>query len=599
MTGRHTAGLGIWINGRRLPPACDTALAWARVEENGRASASAELGFRGPQGAALLAGGDIDLGSTVRLTAFAADGGHALFEGEVTDCETRASAEAGAAGGGVFTVVRAEDHAHRLRRGVRVLAYHQMSAGEIVEEVAKLTGVPTGTVDRTGPKYPFLSQPAMSDWDFLAHLARENGCELFFREGKLHFARPTRAADGPAKGTPSRQSPYALEFGENLVKVSSVASLREQVTEVAVRAWDPERKEPFAARRKPEGSQRRDVAWRAAPGAVRGEPLLLARLPRGTQHEVEQVAEVMAQEVSAGLTRLRAVVRGEPRLRLGSAVTLGGLGPRFQGRYTVTGVCHEYHPESGYLTSVTVDEGADRLRVGRPGDGEAGLRRFHGLHPGKVVDIKDEQKRGRVKVQLPWLDPDYTSDWARTVQLGGSGGHGVVLPEVGEEVLVGFEDGFLDRPYVLGGLYNGVDQLATHQLDLVDKSKGKTNRRSFASKEGHRLELLDAGSPGMGATLITGDGKLRLQLDQHNTLISVHSDGSVEISAKHGITVDAGQAPLELKGQKVTVSAQQGLQLSGTKVELSGTDVQLSAAAKMKVSGSALAEISAALVKIN
>lgn len=603
MTGRHTAGLAIWVEGRRLPATCDIALVRAYVEENARTSASAEFAFRDPRRASVLAESGIRLGSAVRLAALVPSGSHDLFEGEVTVCEARADAD----GDGVLTVIRAEDHSHRLRRGTRTLAYREMSAGQIAQKVADLAGVRTGTVDRTAVVYKFLTQPAMSDWDFLSHLARENGCDLFFHQGALHFRETAKASDAPARGTPARQSPFALEFGENLVRVSSEATLGEQVTEVAVRGWDPERKQPLAARQKPGDSPARDVSWRADARAVRGEPLLLAGLVRSTQNEVENVAQAMAREVTAGLTRLRAVVRGEPRLRLRSAVTLTGLGTQFEGRYTVTAVRHEYAPESGYLSELTVDEGADRTAAGRPGDDEAGLRRFYGLLPGKVVDIKDEKKQGRVKVQLPGLSPDYESDWARTVQPAGSRGHAVVLPEVGDEVLVGFEHGSLDRPYVLGGLYNGVDRLAAHRLALVDGTKGAANRRSFGSKKGHRLELLDAGNSGMGATLITGDGKLRIQLDQHKTLISVHSDGKVEICSEKGITVDAGEAPLDLRGRKITLNATDGIELSATKtIALSAAKVDLAAKARLeasgatvKVAGKALAEVSAALVKIN
>ncbi|MFK0202755.1 VgrG-related protein [Streptomyces lavendulae] len=602
MTGRHTAGLAIRVDGRRLPAACDVALAWAAVEENGRTSARAELGFRDPRGASLLTETGIGLGARITLTAFAPDGAHDLFEGEVTGCESRATADVApdeASGSGVLTVIRAEDQGHRLRRGHRTLAYHEMSADQIVDEVAKLAGVRVGTLDSTPVVYSFLTQPAMSDWDFLSHLARENGRDLFFRDGALHFREPARAADAPAKGTAARQSPFALRFGENLVKVSSAASLDDQVTAVEVRGWDPVRKEPLFTRETPGPAVTRDVGWENGSDVVRGEPLLLAGLPRTTQHEVENIAAAMAREVSAGLTRLRAVVRGEPRLRLRSAVCLTGLGPRFEGRYTVSSVRHEYHPESGYLTELAVDEGADRAAVGRPGDGEDGLRRFHGLLPGTVLNIKDDRQAGRVKVRLPWLSPEYESNWARTVQLGGSRGHGVVLPEVGDEVLVGFEHGVLDRPYVLGGLYNGVDAIEDHGLALVDDSKGSANRRSFASKEGHRLELLDAGGRGMGATLITGDGKLQIRLDQHETLVSVRSDGTVEITAEKGVTVDAGRGLLELKGRKVTVDATEGVSLSAPAVDLSADTRMTVSGATVKVSGSGLAELSAPLVKIN
>ncbi|MFJ6054579.1 VgrG-related protein [Streptomyces sp. NPDC092307] len=600
MTGRDAAGLTVRVDGRVLSAECSAALAWACVQEDGVDSAHAEIGFWDPYQASVLAATGIGLGSGITLTAHTQDGPHEIFEGEVTGCEARAAAESAGSrtsGSGLLSVVRVEDLAHRLRRGARTLTYHEMSADQIVQKVADLAGVPTGVLDRTPVVYEFLTQPAMSDWDFLGHLARENGRDLYLREGKLHFREPARASLAPSLSSPS-QNPFALRFGQNLVKVSSAATLRDQVREVTVRGWDPEGKRPLFARQAPGGSPGHESAWQARPTAVRGEPLLLTGLPRGSQSEVEDVAEVMAREVSAGLIRLRAVVHGEPRLRLRSAVSLSGLGKRFEGRYTVAAVRHEYHPESGYLTELTVG-GRTGTDAAGPCGAEAALRRFHGLHPGTVVNIKDERGQGRVKLALPWLSPEYESNWARTVQLGGSRGHGVVVPEVGDEVLVGFEQGCLDRPYVLGGLYNGVDRVAPHAIDLVDGGKGTANRRSFASKEGHRLELLDAGAPGMGAALVTGDGKLRIRLDQHSTVISVLSDGTVEITAAKGIVLDAGRAPLELKGGKVTVNASEALELSGTKVDLRGGDVRLDASASMDIKGGALAKVSAALVKIN
>ena len=64
------------------------------------------------------------------------------------------------------------------------------------------------------------------------------------------------------------------------------------------------------------------------------------------------------------------------------------------------------------------------------------------------------------------------------------------LPEVGDEVLVGFDHGDVDQPYVLGGLYNGVDKPPL-QDDLIDGSDGKVNQRGFVSRLGHQLVFLD------------------------------------------------------------------------------------------------------------
>ncbi len=111
-----------------------------------------------------------------------------------------------------------------------------------------------------------------------------------------------------------------------------------------------------------------------------------------------------------------------------------------------------------------------------------GMRPGH-RQPGVVIaqvsDTQDPEKAGRVKLTFPWLSADYVSDWARTVQLGAGKDRGwTVLPEVGDEVLVAFEQGDFSRPTVLGGLYNGVDTMAAGPADLIDSSSGAVNRRS-------------------------------------------------------------------------------------------------------------------------
>lgn len=577
-----SAGLVVQVAGRLLPSSWGPKLAWATVEESGCASSMAELGFRDPE-CALVAETSFDLGVSLKLTARDKRGDSELFEGEVTGCEVRGGEM------GTFSVVVVEDLAHRLKRGRRVASYQQMSADQIVAQLARQAGLNVGDQDSTSVVYEFITQPGVSDWEFINHLARENGRDVFVRGKTLHFRSLAKASEAPSPRTGATESPFVLEHGRNLTEVRTGASLRDQVTSLEVRGWDPERKQTLVAQRTVGSTPSRDVSWKA--GEVGGEPLLLPFMPRASQNEVEMVAGAMAQEIAGALTELHTVVRGEPRLRLRSAVTLRGLGDQHDGRYTVTAVRHQYHPNTGYQTEAIVCEGMDRGAVGPPGNPEGGLRQIPGLMTAEVVDIKDPKGQGRVKLRYPWLSDDYVSDWARTVQLGGSKGGGIVMPEVGDEVLVGFEQGSLGHPYVIGGLYNGVDKPSPHEVALFDDSKGTTNRRSFVSKKGHRLELLDSDQGPLGVMLATGDNKFRIDLDQHGTRVAINSDGTVVIEAKQN---------LELKGNGITVDAGSGtLKLSGTQVELSGTNVKVSGSGAVKVEGGTLAEISAAMVKLN
>ncbi|MFZ3475685.1 VgrG-related protein [Streptomyces sp. 4.24] len=591
MTGRHTAGLNIIVaNGRSLLPEIAETLAWVSVEEDGRNSAKAEISFRDPRNASLFEKSGIKLGSEIEVQAITASGGPvSIFKGEVTACEARASADtSGASGhtGGVMTVIRARDLSHRLRRGRRTAAYKGMTAGKIVEEVARRATVPSLDVEGATVTYEYLSQPGMSDWDFLSHLARENGRDLYFRDGKLHFSKRV-TSDG---------SPVALHFGDNLISVQTAASLSHQVPKVEVRGWDREKKVPVTSEQKTP----KDGAWgrQSSDSSAHYAPMVLTGLPRRKGDEAAAVAESMAREVGAGLMRLHATVRGEPKLRLRSVVKLTGLGKQFEGQFTVTKVRHHFHPVQGYRTELTVDEGTDRAAVGQPGNAEEGLRRIPGFVRGKVIDINDPKKLGRVRVKLDCLDAKYETTWAETVQLSGSRGHGVVLPWVGDVVAVVFEQGCLDSPLVVGAVDDPIDKVR-HTMDLVD-GKGHPNLRTFASKNGHRLELKDADGSGMGATLTTGgDGKLKIQLDLSETVITIDSKGAVNIKGADGVTVDAGTGLLKLKGDSVLVSANQEISLEAGTVDVKARAKLKAHGALAEFSGDTLAELKATMVKIN
>ena len=206
----------------------------------------------------------------------------------------------------------------------------------------------------------------------------------------------------------------------------------------------------------------------------------------------------------------------------------------------------------------------DRTLLGLAGGGGRRRPRPPGRSSAVVDDVNDPEQTGRVRVRFPWLDDQYVSGWARTVQPGAGKERGsLVLPEVGDEVLVVFEQGDFRRPYVLGGLYNGVDKPGAQGVPVIDGGKGAVNRRSMVSRRGHRIDLLDEDGRTEGVTVASGDGKLSLVLDATGTTVTVHADGTVTIEGTRGVTVDAGSSKLELKGGQVSITATQGVTVDG------------------------------------
>ncbi len=147
----------------------------------------------------------------------------------------------------------------------------------------------------------------------------------------------------------------------------------------------------------------------------------------------------------------------------------------------------------------------------------------------------------------------------------------VFIPEVNDEVLVAFEMGDPRHPFVIGGLYNGMDKPA-----LGDGlfSNGKVKRTGFVSRKGHKLIFFeDKGNSGI--SLMTSDGKIKLSLNESKSEVSIQCSGKVTIKAGSdvkitsdaGVTIQAGGA-LELKGGSVKVTGDRSVQVKGQPIQL-------------------------------
>jgi uncharacterized protein involved in type VI secretion and phage assembly len=556
-----------------LPAAWVAQLVSCVVDENVDLPDSALLTYRDPNHE-LLTDTGITIGTLVRISVVTVQGQarELLFGGEVTALELDSDTT------GSFTIVRAMSKAHRLFRGRRVQAFRNMTTADIVRRVATGAGLACGRIEAAAVTYPQLTQANVSDWEFLQYLARESGALVRVNEkDRLEFTRPTPAATAPAPSTPAASSPFVLEYGRNLMALRAALTGADGVDTVEVRGWDVVTKSALVAREPAVRSETVLPGLRASTvsGAFGGRSRLpVTDTPYRTQAETTAVARSLASVASAGLGEIEAVAEGNPRLRAGVPVTLGNVGAAFSGRYTATAVHHVLEPQGGYRTTVLVSASPDRSLAGLVTGANAPSRipRMPGLAIGVVTDVREvgQAERGWVRLRFPWLADDYVTDWVRTVQLGGRGGGGVFSPEVNDEVLVGFEQGLIDRPYVLGGLYNGVDGPSPHAVPLVDPTSGRLNRRSLVSRSGNRIELLDVRGGPSGVRLATGDNRFEIQLDERQKKIDISVRGmggarsmsSVTLTDR-GITIDAGQGELILRGRSVSVNGETDVLVDG------------------------------------
>ena len=595
------------IGGNPLPVDLVPLLISAVVDDSQRLPDLFSLRFRDP-GHLVLAKAGATIGAPVTVSV-QADGRPAptpLIEGEITALEAEFDA------GGTFTVIRGYDQAHRLFRGRRTASYVQVTASDVATRVARRAGLTVGTVTATTTVYDHVGQAGETDWDFLSRLARESERDILVRDGKFSFAAPTDATQAPAAGGSQQRNPLVLQLGLDLLRFRSVLTSAQQAGTVEVRGWDVATKKALTATAPARTTSAELPTVTPADLAKKfGDPVHVATdVPYRTQAEVDGAATSLADQLAGTFAEFEGVARGNPDLRAGTAVTVDGLGEPFDGKYTVTTSRHRFDPADGYTTQFSVSGRQDRSLLGLASGGGRGPATQAGVVVAQVSDVLDPEHAGRVRLTFPWLSDDYVSDWARTVQLGAGKDRGwTVLPEVGDEVLVAFEQGDFSRPTVLGGLFNGVDTMATGQGDLVDGGTGAVRRRSMVSRRGHRIDLLDADGQTEGVRLATKDDKLLINLDHVGTTITVHADGKVLVEGSQGITIDASSAAMELKGGSIALKATNGVTVdggggavsvkSGAALSLTGTTAKLEGSTTTEVKGGAMVSVSGAMVKIN
>lgn len=332
-----------------------------RVEESGGLPAVAVVRFLDP-GRDLLAQTGIRVGGrfTVQVKPGDETAQLPLFAGEVVALEAEFD------GTGSFTTIRALDVSHRLQRGRRIAGHRNSTASEVVTQLATAAGVPLGTVDATGTVYEYLTQPNVSDWEFLRTLAVENGRELVVADGLLHFRDPVPATSAPGLSTRPEQSPYVLELGKNVLAVRAAVSSVGQVSTVEVRGWDVTRKEAVVADTAvtPSTELQLGVTPQQAVAAFGPARMLVADVPYRTAAEATAVSAALAADTAGALGELEITVRGNPHLRVGVPVALSSAGAPFDGKYTITSAVHTDLLGIGYETRLTVSGRQDRSLYG-------------------------------------------------------------------------------------------------------------------------------------------------------------------------------------------------------------------------------------------
>ncbi len=443
--------------------------------------------------------------------------------------------------------------AFRMGHARKSRIWSEVTDADAVGEIAQGHGI---NFDGSSPTVrPTLVQHQATDWDFTVQRAQMVGQAVLAEDGGLKLVTP-----GP--GSPEAD----VEYGADVFAIEMEFDAERQPTEVETGAW---------------GAADQSVATAASAGppfvgpgntdyAGFGDVAGLTPRERasGARDQAELDEWAGADALRRRISALRGLVelQGKAIYQPGMTVTLIGLGERFNGPAYVTGVRHQIgRGDWRSFLQIGLDPEFHAQRVTVDAPAAAGLLPgIRGLHVG-VVDALEGDPAGEERVAVNLVSETETNEvvWARPLSIGGGADRGLVLlPEVGDEVLLGFLDGDPRDPILLGGVHSSA---AASPYPGADDNhiKGLASRAGIKISFDDDAVVLTLETPGGHKVLLDDDGGEILAEDSNGNSITLSSDGIALESA----------ADIKLKA-------------TGD-IALEGTNVSLKATAEVTAEGSA------------
>jgi type VI secretion system secreted protein VgrG len=439
--------------------------------------------------------------------------------------------------------------------------------------------------DRKKP-VDYVMQYQESDFDFLNRLSAEY-YEWFFYDGeKLNF------------GKPSSQTEVALVYGRDIQSLQygiEVAPIKNNRF-----AYNPIQDEMIQGQAPGSAGGRPDLAHATnASGNVYSKVFNQSSLIRVENNgDIKDLADNEEKANTSQLLKISG--RGDnPEVGIGKIADISmsvkqgtGFETQTLGKFLITSVVHTVDKEGRYFNTfegiVSTTERITFKNYQRP-DPEMVLA--------EVFDNADPLGQGRVRVKFKWLcETNDPTEWLRVItpDAGSSSkvtkNRGFVfIPEKGDQVVIGFEDGNVARPIVMGSVFHGKNGIG---------GNSNNDRKSLTTKSGHTISMDDSGGilvkdktdlnfiaiDGKNAITVNTDNNITLQtgkvmiiMDKENDKIIIQAR-NIEIRAADDFKLTGDGAPskngnMEF-GDKLQISSQKELSMVGqSEAKLNGKEV--------------------------
>ena len=584
----------VFVDGNELPGDFQVAKIFVRKEINRIASATVHFLDGNPtlQKFEVSDKSDLEPGAELEIKVGYDTDADPIFKGMITKHSVKIKS------GSSYTVVECKDKAVLLTVENHSEIFEEKKDSDIIKTLIQGHSGVSADVQGTDYEHPQIIQYDCTDWDFVVSRAELNGKIVNTIDNKVIVKEPK--IEG-AKLT--------LEYGTNILEFEADVNSTSQLSKVVATSWDIKSQKVT--------TKEVTSASFTENGSLKASDLAIKVKKDG--HNVFHSGAVDANELKAWGTSLMlksmmakligtVKCKGYADINPADTLELKGVGKKFNGDVFVSSVKHEIH--GGYwFTSIRFglsDELHSRKYKTSAQEASGLIPAVHGLQIGIVKNIhEDPDNQNRIQVSLPVFGSK-TNVWARQAFADAGKDRGVYfVPEVNDEVIVGFLNDDGRFPVILGGLHSSKNK-TPYTTDEKNIEKGITTREKLKITFNDDKKIITIETPGKQSIVIDDDAgeivitdKSKNSITMKSNLIEMKGAGDIKVEAKKNI---------EIKCLKFTVDAKTDAEIKATNIKNTAkaqfvakgnAKAELNGGGQAVVKGGGMVQIQGALVKIN
>ena len=424
---------------------------------------------------------------------------------------------------------------YRMETAHSCFSWNDTTIGDVVKKLCAEAKVQLELNPAYKENKDYICQYEESDFDFIRRLAHQYQEWMYFDGTKLIFGKPRKLAD-----------PIRLEYGTTLSSLDIGLQTLARSEQVFSYHSGADRE---MQRMTPDLAYGHDKlagdAFRASLGMF-SKPARQHAMPRISDES--ELINYMGRKQAAETAETHYITAESqvPTLRVGSVISLyssflervGNLSEESLGNFIIIEITHEVSQGSYYKNRFKAIPATIKAlpspKVRMP---------LAETQMATVLSNADPEGKGRVRVRMNWQTDGMQTGWVRVMTPDGGSSSDVksnrgfvFIPEVGDQVLLGFRHGDPARPYVMGSLFNGTTGNGGGSNNSIKSLKTRSGISVILNDDNKSLEIKDAGGSSIH---LDGNGNILINAPKN---IQLHAGNDMSLMVGHDLQVNVGNS---------------------------------------------------------